>query len=251
MPSKHVVTATSHFKNQAPEPTCLSVLDPTFPALSKQRAGPGYNASACSARGPGMEPQQSLSQGKRSRPGSVSSPDSSHRPTSTTQLQPQCRVGSAAPQDCPVLSDHSFELALLPIWPFTWQSLPWILRGTALALDSPSPSSGESGAIYNQIPKNQGQAASQSSTAASRPFSALASSFSQGLGISLAGPHPGELPNCSLDVPVSESFLPSPLPLPAPSPREITLKGPNGTMSSLPLSPPSLSFFLFPFFFFY
>lgn len=98
MPSKHVVTATSHFKNQAPEPTCLSVLDPTFPALSKQRAGPGYNASACSARGPGMEPQQSLSQGKRSRPGSVSSPDSSHRPTSTTQLQPQCRVGSAAPQ---------------------------------------------------------------------------------------------------------------------------------------------------------
>lgn len=79
----------------------------------------------------------------------------------------------------------------------------------------------------------------------------LASRFSQGLGISLVGPNPGEPPKCSLDSPVSESFLLPPLPLLAPSPREITLKGPNGTMSSsLPLSPPSLPFFFFPLFFF-
>lgn len=55
-----------------------------------------------------------------------------------------------------------------------------------------------------------------------------------------------------MDLPVSESFLPLPFPLSAPSPREITLKGPNGTLSSsLPLSPPSLPLFLFPLFFFF
>lgn len=54
------------------------------------------------------------------------------------------------------------------------------------------------------------------------------------------GPNPGELPNCRLDLPVSEGP-----PLPAPSPREITLKGPNGTVSSslpLYLPPPILDF---------
>lgn len=53
-----------------------------------------------------------------------------------------------------------------------------------------------------------------------------------------------------MDLPVSESFLPAPLTLSIPSPWEITLKGPNGTMSSsLPLSslplPLSLSLSLF------
>lgn len=64
-----------------------------------------------------------------------------------------------------------------------------------------------------------------------------------GVGV---GANPGELPNYRTDLPVFESFLPAPPPPLVPSPREITLKGPNGTMSSsLPLSslPPSLSFF--------
>lgn len=127
-----------------------------------------------------------------------------------------------------VFSGHSCELGLLPVWPFTQNSL----LGSSTGQLFPSQEG-----HYKQIPDNQGQVLCHSSTALTQE-----SAWDGG------GDQSWELPNYRMALPVFESFLPAPLPLSIPSPREITLKGPNGTMSSsLPLSslPLSLSFFFY------
>lgn len=172
--------------------------------------------------------------------------------TAATVRSGQCHPSSAPP----TVPGHAFQLAYLVLYlavPTLDPLMDISSPGQPLPFFSISPR--ESGTIITRSQKIKGKFFLKALLMFHCHFHCPGSSFVQGLGISLVGPNPGSFPTAGqqdrTDLPESESFFPPPLPLLAPSPREITLKGPNGTMSSsLPLSPPSLPLFLFPFFFY-
>lgn len=110
VPRKHVATRKFHPKNQAPEPAWLSSFDPILPGLLRSR-GQGQEAMGelyATQGGLSLEAQQSLVQGKGSRPGSRST----LIPPTHSPPQPGRRPSPAPP----AVPGHPFEPAYLALY---------------------------------------------------------------------------------------------------------------------------------------